>query len=56
LDPHRLNATPMSNRHDFVFAAQHPTHEGFTHSISNFPADEKRPNSNDSTFFDLALG
>jgi hypothetical protein len=30
LDRHRLNATPMSYRHDFVFAAPHPNHEGFT--------------------------
>jgi hypothetical protein len=30
LDRHRLDATSMSTRHDFVFAAPRPNHEGFT--------------------------
>jgi|HubBroStandDraft_3_1064219.scaffolds.fasta_scaffold949614_1 hypothetical protein len=27
---YRLKAVPMSTRHDFVFAAPHLNHEGFT--------------------------
>jgi hypothetical protein len=51
LDRHRLDATSMSTRHDFVFAAPRLNHEPIHTTVFLTFLLKKDPNSADSTIF-----